>query len=77
MVETPFFLSSLRQWCESQKECSRLRFSDLLVKPMQRLTKYPLLLKAILKKTDTAEVRGGLIEMIDVVERFVCNVDAR
>ncbi|XP_028967195.1 pleckstrin homology domain-containing family G member 5 [Galendromus occidentalis] len=64
-------------WCESQKECSRLRFSDLLVKPMQRLTKYPLLLKAILKKTDIAEVRGGLIEMIDGVERFVCNVDAR
>lgn len=65
------------QWCESQKECGRLRFTDLLVKPMQRLTKYSLLLKAILKKTDQLETRAGLAEMNDMVERFVCNVDAQ
>ncbi|XP_022667239.1 pleckstrin homology domain-containing family G member 5-like isoform X3 [Varroa destructor] len=64
-------------WCESQKECGRLRFTDLLVKPMQRLTKYSLLLKAILKKTDQLETRAGLAEMNDMVERFVCNVDAQ
>ncbi|OQR66458.1 hypothetical protein BIW11_14145, partial [Tropilaelaps mercedesae] len=64
-------------WCESQKECGRLRFTDLLVKPMQRLTKYSLLLKAILKKTDQPDARAGLAEMNDIVERFVCNVDAK
>lgn len=40
------------QWCETRKECERLRLTDLLAKPMQRLTKYPLLLKAILRKSD-------------------------
>lgn len=43
---------------------------------MQRLTKYSLLLKAILKKTDHPDTRASLAEMNDIVERFVCNVDA-
>ncbi|KAL1417206.1 hypothetical protein MTO96_027087 [Rhipicephalus appendiculatus] len=50
-------------WCEARKDCERLRFTDLLVKPMQRLTKYPLLLKAIHKKTDDEEAKNALVEM--------------
>lgn len=52
------------QWCETQKECNRLRLVDILVQPMQRLTKYSLLLKAILKKTDQQEHRWKLQEMV-------------
>lgn len=48
-------------WCESQKMCNRLRLADILVRPMQRLTKYGLLLSAIKKHlTDIEE-----IEIID------------
>jgi len=39
---------------------------DLLVKPMQRLTKYSLLLKAILKKTDSEEQKLALKHMVSV-----------
>lgn len=51
-------------WCESQKECNRLRLMDILVQPMQRLTKYGLLLKAILKNTDEDVERESLQTMV-------------
>ena len=35
-------------WCETQRDCNRLRLVDILVRPMQRLTKYSLLLKVLL-----------------------------
>ena len=34
-------------WCETQRDCNRLRLVDILVRPMQRLTKYSLLLKVL------------------------------
>jgi hypothetical protein len=37
-------------WCEEDSRCGRLAFNDLIVQPLQRLTRYPLLLKAILKR---------------------------
>ena len=37
---------------------------DLLVKPMQRLTKYSLLLKAILRKTDSEPDASTLKRMV-------------
>ncbi|XP_077509037.1 uncharacterized protein LOC144120480 isoform X4 [Amblyomma americanum] len=64
-------------WCEARKDCERLRFTDLLVKPMQRLTKYPLLLKAIHKKTDDEDAKMALVEMNECVEAFVYAVDGK
>jgi len=49
------FLSSVvgaTQWCESQKACGRLKLADLLMKPLQRLTKYKLLLYAVRSPLD-------------------------
>ena len=54
----------LVQWAEAQKQCNRLKLTDLLVKPMQRLTKYSLLLQAILRKTDDERQRRDLLEMV-------------
>ena len=51
------------------KDCNRLRLLDILVRPMQRLTKYSLLLKAILKKTDDGLTRNNLILMVRVVNK--------
>ena len=51
-------------WCETQRDCNRLRLIDILVRPMQRLTKYSLLLKAVLKKTDDIAVKKDLVEMV-------------
>ena len=40
------------QWCEAHQECQRLKLKDYLAKPMQRLTKYVLLLRNIAKATE-------------------------
>ncbi|NXM81167.1 PKHG5 protein, partial [Oenanthe oenanthe] len=65
------------QWAEKQEQCSRLKLSDMLVKPHQRLTKYPLLLKSILKKTDEPRAREAITTMISSVERFINDVNSR
>ncbi|CAH1773316.1 unnamed protein product [Owenia fusiformis] len=62
-------------WAESQSQCNRLKLTDLLVMPMQRLTKYSLLLNAILKKTDDKEDQDDLIDMIENVNTFVSHVN--
>ncbi|XP_064423779.1 pleckstrin homology domain-containing family G member 5 [Latimeria chalumnae] len=64
-------------WAEAHKQCNRLKLSDMLVKPHQRLTKYPLLLKSILKKTDEPQAREALIAMVGSVEAFINHVDSR
>ncbi|KAL4220833.1 Pleckstrin y domain containing [Mactra antiquata] len=63
-------------WAEAQKQCNRLKLTDLLVKPMQRLTKYSLLLQAILRKTDDDHQRKDLLEMIASVDHFVNHVNS-
>ncbi|KAK0167023.1 hypothetical protein PV327_004474 [Microctonus hyperodae] len=63
-------------WCETQKDCNRLRLLDILVKPMQRLTKYSLLLKAVHKNTEDDEQRVELNIMIKFVDNFVASVNA-
>ncbi|XP_076124233.1 pleckstrin homology domain-containing family G member 5 isoform X2 [Alosa pseudoharengus] len=64
-------------WAETHKQCSRLKLTDMLVKPHQRLTKYPLLLKSILKKTDDPAARDTLSRMVLSVERFINSVDGQ
>uniref|UniRef100_A0A8B9K560 Pleckstrin homology domain containing, family G (with RhoGef domain) member 5a n=1 Tax=Astyanax mexicanus TaxID=7994 RepID=A0A8B9K560_ASTMX len=64
-------------WAETHKQCSRLKLTDMLVKPHQRLTKYPLLLKSVLKKTDDPAAREAVTRMIAVVEGFINSVDSQ
>ncbi|XP_062842593.1 pleckstrin homology domain-containing family G member 5 [Trichomycterus rosablanca] len=64
-------------WAETNKQCSRLKLTDMLVKPHQRLTKYPLLLKSILKKTDEPAAREAVTIMVATVEGFINSVDSQ
>eukprot|EP01088_Endostelium_zonatum_P016435 TRINITY_DN4439_c0_g1_i1.p1 TRINITY_DN4439_c0_g1~~TRINITY_DN4439_c0_g1_i1.p1 ORF type:complete len:888 (-),score=204.22 TRINITY_DN4439_c0_g1_i1:105-2768(-) len=48
---TPAFSSFLEK-CEVQKEVNLLELRDFLIKPIQRICKYPLLFKEILKHTE-------------------------
>uniref|UniRef100_A0A9J7XUD1 Pleckstrin homology domain containing, family G (with RhoGef domain) member 5b n=1 Tax=Cyprinus carpio carpio TaxID=630221 RepID=A0A9J7XUD1_CYPCA len=59
-------------WAETNKQCNRLKLADMLAKPHQRLTKYPLLLKTILKKTDDQTSRD-----VTCVESFINSVDSQ
>ncbi|XP_058408754.1 pleckstrin homology domain-containing family G member 5 isoform X2 [Diceros bicornis minor] len=63
-------------WAEKHQQCQRLKLSDMLAKPHQRLTKYPLLLKSVLRKTDESRAKEAVITMIDSVERFIHHVNA-
>ncbi|XP_042622295.1 pleckstrin homology domain-containing family G member 5-like isoform X2 [Cyprinus carpio] len=64
-------------WAETHKQCNRLKLTDMLVKPHQRLTKYPLLLKSVLKKTDDLATREALNKMVAAVECFINSVDSQ
>jgi len=62
------------QWCEAQRQCSRLKLIDLIVKPWQHLTKYKLLLYAMRKPLDkmesTSDVedqRTDITDMVDII----------
>lgn len=50
-AQSNFLLLEYMQWCEARPECNRERLTDILVRPLQRMTKYSLLLGAILKVT--------------------------
>lgn len=59
------FVCSFLQWCEDHSYCTgRLKLSDFLVKPMQRVTKYPLLVKAVYNKTHDSDVKERLEKMV-------------
>uniref|UniRef100_H3D4I3 Pleckstrin homology domain containing, family G (with RhoGef domain) member 5b n=1 Tax=Tetraodon nigroviridis TaxID=99883 RepID=H3D4I3_TETNG len=64
-------------WGETHKQCNRLKLADMVAKPHQRLTKYPLLLKSILKKTDEPAARDALNSMVAAVEGFINGVDSQ
>ncbi|KAK2493320.1 hypothetical protein MC885_012696, partial [Smutsia gigantea] len=59
------------QWCEKHKPSGRQQLGDLLIKPHQRITKYPLLLQAVLKRSPEAQAREALNAMIAAVESFL------
>uniref|UniRef100_A0A8D1PP12 Pleckstrin homology and RhoGEF domain containing G5 n=2 Tax=Sus scrofa TaxID=9823 RepID=A0A8D1PP12_PIG len=62
-------------WAEKHQQCQRLKLSDMLAKPHQRLTKYPLLLKSVLRKTDEPRAKEAIVTMIGSVERFIHHVN--
>ncbi|XP_029395958.1 pleckstrin homology domain-containing family G member 5 isoform X2 [Mus pahari] len=62
-------------WAEKHQQCQRLKLSDMLAKPHQRLTKYPLLLKSVLRKTDEPRTKEAIVTMISSVERFIHHVN--
>ncbi|KAK0396031.1 hypothetical protein QR680_001535 [Steinernema hermaphroditum] len=55
-------------WAESQDTMRRQKLIDTLSTPMQRLTRYVLLLKAVLKATDDGEEKAIVQAMIDQTE---------
>ena len=52
------------QWCQARPECNRLELKQLLVTPMQRITKYSLLVNAIAKKTQVNSQKESLGELV-------------
>ncbi|KAM3613823.1 uncharacterized protein V6R79_005508 [Siganus canaliculatus] len=74
MESNPQFLTFV-QWVETHPQCQRMRLGDMQAKPHQRITKYPLLLKAILKTTQDAHVQHTLRGMLSSVNNFLESIN--
>ncbi|XP_047543680.1 uncharacterized protein LOC125075888 isoform X2 [Vanessa atalanta] len=62
-------------WCHSHKECNRLQLNDYLVKPMQRMTKYSLILERILNHTDDADEYMAIKVMVKLAKNILVDLN--
>ncbi|EDO49694.1 predicted protein [Nematostella vectensis] len=66
------------KWCEADPRCKRLQLTDLLVAPLQHLTKYPLLLKNIRKRTSEGDDQhSSLSSVIKSVELSIKELEGK
>ncbi|KAM9854035.1 pleckstrin homology domain-containing family G member 7 [Aulostomus maculatus] len=65
------------KWCERNEQCRRLQLRDLLVAPLQRLTRYPLLLRNIAKRCQTEEETRGLQAVAEQVDTSICDLEGK
>ncbi|XP_067358603.1 pleckstrin homology domain-containing family G member 7 isoform X2 [Channa argus] len=65
------------KWCERSEECRRLQLRDLLVAPLQRLTRYPLLLRNIAKRCQTEDEARGLQAVAEQVDKSICDLEGK
>lgn len=63
------------QWCERNKQCQRLQLRDLLVAPLQKLTRYPLLLRNIAKRCQMEDETKGVQTIAEHVDTSICEQD--
>ncbi|XP_041797824.1 uncharacterized protein plekhg6 isoform X2 [Chelmon rostratus] len=63
------------QWVETHPQCERMRLGDMQAKPHQRITKYPLLLKAVLKTTQDPHAEHTLRGMLSSVNSFLDSIN--
>jgi len=56
------------QWCEQDSRCRRLQLTDLLISPMQRCTKVPMMLNSIRQHTEDSDGRQLLADALDKLE---------
>ncbi|XP_002752296.4 pleckstrin homology domain-containing family G member 6 isoform X1 [Callithrix jacchus] len=75
--ETNPLFHAFIQWCEKHKRSGRQMLGDLLIKPHQRITKYPLLLHAVLKRSPGARAQEALNAMIEAVESFLRHINGQ
>ncbi|XP_041059229.1 pleckstrin homology domain-containing family G member 7 isoform X2 [Carcharodon carcharias] len=65
------------KWCEQNEQCKRLHLSDLLVSPLQRLTRYPLLLRGIWKRSTDAAEKQSVQTIIKQVDNSICDLEGK
>ncbi|XP_038623768.1 pleckstrin homology domain-containing family G member 6 [Tachyglossus aculeatus] len=75
--EHNYLFQTFVKWCEKHKRSGRQQLGDLLIKPQQRVTKYPLLLRAVFKRSPDPRQREALGAMISAVESFLHHINAQ
>jgi len=61
-----------QQWCEQKEQCRRLHLPELLVAPLHRLTRYPLLLNNIWKRSTDKTEKDSIQSLKEKVEKSIC-----
>ncbi|XP_006870788.1 PREDICTED: pleckstrin homology domain-containing family G member 7 [Chrysochloris asiatica] len=81
-----FYLERLKQredfgiylkWCEQNEQCRRLHLSELLVAPLHRLTRYPLLLKNIWKRSIDSTEKIMIYTIKEKVEKSIRDLEGK
>nr|XP_048702717.1 pleckstrin homology domain-containing family G member 7 [Caretta caretta] len=81
-----FYLENLRQredfgiylkWCEQNEQCKRLHLPELLVAPLHRLTRYPLLLNNIWKRSTDAAQKATIHSIKEKVEKSLRDLEGK
>ncbi|XP_073706728.1 pleckstrin homology domain-containing family G member 7 [Garra rufa] len=68
---------SFVKWCERNEQCRRLHLKDLLVAPLQRFTRYPLLLKNIGKKSCSEAEENTIQSIVEIVDRAIYDLEGK
>ncbi|KAE9548361.1 hypothetical protein FO519_008428 [Halicephalobus sp. NKZ332] len=61
--------------CMSDPRCGRLQLEDLLIAPLQRITRLPILLREILKYTEGFEEKAKLEKVLDTMNENLRSID--
>uniref|UniRef100_A0A8C3LND3 Pleckstrin homology and RhoGEF domain containing G7 n=1 Tax=Chrysolophus pictus TaxID=9089 RepID=A0A8C3LND3_CHRPC len=81
-----FYLEKLRQredfgiylkWCEQKEQCRRLHLTELLVAPLHRLTRYPLLLNNIWKRSTDKTEKDSIWSLKEKVEKSIRDLEGK
>ncbi|XP_033370579.1 pleckstrin homology domain-containing family G member 7 [Parus major] len=81
-----FYLEKLRQredfgiylkWCEQNEQCKRLHLPELLVAPLHRLTRYPLLLHNIWKRSTDETEKSFIQSLKEKVEKSIRDLEGK
>ncbi|XP_053916298.1 pleckstrin homology domain-containing family G member 7 isoform X3 [Cuculus canorus] len=67
----------LKQWCEQNEQCKRLHLPELLVAPLQRLTRYPLLLNNIWKRSVDEAEKSFIWSLKEKVEKSIWDLEGK
>uniref|UniRef100_A0A8U7NXQ7 Pleckstrin homology and RhoGEF domain containing G7 n=1 Tax=Corvus moneduloides TaxID=1196302 RepID=A0A8U7NXQ7_CORMO len=81
-----FYLEKLRQredfsiylkWCEQNEQCKRLHLPELLVAPLHRLMRYPLLLNNIWKRSTDETEKSFIQSLKEKVEKSIRDLEGK
>ncbi|KAI1239004.1 hypothetical protein IHE44_0012103 [Lamprotornis superbus] len=67
----------LQQWCEQNEQCKRLHLPELLVAPLHRLTRYPLLLNNIWKRSTDETEKSFIQSLKEKVEKSIRDLEGK
>ncbi|NWW41734.1 PKHG7 protein, partial [Panurus biarmicus] len=81
-----FYLEKLRhredfgiylKWCEQNEQCKRLHLPELLIAPLHRLTRYPLLLNNIWKRSTDETEKSFIQSLKEKVEKSIRDLEGK